>query len=329
MSHIRYPAEWEKHDACWLAWPSHGDLWKEDLEPAQDEFTSLCRSILGERLEILVPDESNEAMAADALKGLDVRFHRVPFGDIWLRDTGPVFVKDGANVVPTRFGFNGWGGKYVLPNDDEVSGRIAELTGLGSRAFSWVMEGGSLEVDGAGTCLTTRQCLLNPNRNPGMSREEIEAGLAEALGIRKVLWLGDGLLNDHTDGHIDTLARFVRPGVVACMEAADDSDPNAAVLTQIRRDLESFGLEIALLPSPGAVKNDDGKILAASYANFYIANGSVVVPTYGVPRDDAAVRAVGALFPGRKAVGVSARAILSGGGAFHCITQQQPSAGDR
>ncbi len=343
QTEFRQPAEWDLHDACWLAWPSHGDLWQENLAPAQEEFTALCRAITGvdfelkdrpvEPLHVLVPDRQSRAQAEKALRGLPVTFHDVGFGDIWLRDTAPIFVQDQkGHTASSSFLFNGWGGKYVLDHDAGVSAAIAKLAKFPSKHFPWVLEGGSVEVDGLGTCLTTRQCLLNPNRNPGMTEKEIETGLAEALGITKTLWLRDGLLNDHTDGHIDTIARFVRPGTVICMEPSGKDDPNTAVLNDIRNDLSKMTdargkkLEVITVPSPGQVTNQDGDILAASYVNFYISNRTVVVPNYGSPQDAAAVALIAKLFPERRTVGRSAKAILSGGGAFHCITQQQPTA---
>ncbi|WP_243288524.1 agmatine deiminase family protein [Geothrix terrae] len=338
MSHptCRQPAEWDLHSACWLAWPGHGHLWRENLAPAQREWTALCIAIAeqgGEALDILVGDEAYEAAARQALAPVAdrVRFHRVPVGDIWLRDTAPIFVKDGAGALQAAcFGFNGWGEKYVLPGDDRVAGRVAALSGAPRRDHAFILEGGSVEVDGEGTVLTTRQCLLNPNRNPGLDRAELEAALADGLGAEKVLWLDEGLLNDHTDGHIDTLARFVAPGVVVCMEARDPADPNAATLDRLAADLAGFTdargrrLQVVRIPSPGVVRDEEGELMPASFVNFYIGNRSVVVPTYGTPYDGEAVAALARLFPNHRVVGRSARAILSGGGAFHCITQQQP-----
>jgi agmatine deiminase len=335
---LHQPAEWAPHSACWLAWPSHGHLWQENLGPAQAEFAALCIAIAeggGEALDLLVQDEPAETQARAALAPVlaQVRFHRVPVGDIWLRDTAPIFVQDGSGALcAARFGFNGWGGKYVLPEDDQVSKRVAALSGLPTAVHDWILEGGSVEVDGEGTVLTTRQCLLNPNRNPGMTQADIEVALKLGLGAEKVLWLDEGLLNDHTDGHIDTLARFTAPGVVVCMEAQDPADPNAATLARLATDLAAMTdargcrLRVVRIPSPGLLLNEDGEPMPASYVNFYIGNRSVVVPTYGQPSDGAAVAALTELFPGRRVVGRSARAILSGGGAFHCITQQQPEA---
>jgi len=335
-SPFHQPAEWDRHSACWLAWPSHGHLWQENLVPAQTEFAALCLAITedgGEVLELLIQDDQAEAEAHSALSSVlpKIRFHRVPVGDIWLRDTAPIFVKDGDGALAAAcFQFNGWGGKYLLPNDDLVAGRVAALSGLTRFDHSWILEGGSVEVDGEGTALTTRQCLLNANRNPGLSQADLEVALSSALGATKVLWLDEGLINDHTDGHIDTLARFVAPGVVVCMEAQDPRDPNAATLDRLAVDLAGFTdakgrrLQVVRIPSPGVLLDEGDKLMPASYVNFYIGNRSVVVPTYGTPSDEAAVAALVPLFPGRRVLGRSARAILSGGGAFHCITQQQP-----
>ncbi len=285
----------------------------------------------GERLDVLVPSAERARDALAALAPLTPRVHVVPFGDIWLRDTAPIFLHADERVLAATFAFNGWGNKYVLDNDAEVASRIAALTELPRVANDWVLEGGSIDVDGEGTLLTTRQCLLNPNRNASMDEKALGLALASAIGVERVLWLERGLLNDHTDGHVDTLARFVRPGVVLCMEARDTDDPNAEVLDEIARSLERFvdaqgrRLEVVRIPSPGRIASKDGAVLPASYVNFYIANRTVAVPTYASPWDDEAVDAIARAFPGRRTVGIDARAILTGGGAFHCITQQQPA----
>jgi agmatine deiminase len=329
------PAEWARHAATWLAWPSHADLWQGNLAPARAAFARLVAAIAeGETAEVLVPDEAQERLARSSLPGDRLRLHRLPFGDIWLRDTAPIFLRGPAGEAATvRFGFNGWGGKYVLDHDDRVAERVAARAG-DAKAFAmpFVLEGGAVEVDGEGAVLTTRQCLLNPNRNPGMGRDEVERSVCGALGAEKVLWLGEGLINDHTDGHVDTIARFVRPGVVVAMEPRAGDDPNQDVLRALLREIGALvdargrRLEVVTVPSPGRVVDADGRVMPASYVNFYIANSAVVVPTYGSPFDDEAVERIGAFFPGRRAVSVDARAVLSGGGAFHCITQQQPAA---
>ncbi len=331
------PAEWARHSATWVAWPSHADLWQANLAPARLAFAHLVEAIAtGEVAEVLVPDETQEQLARAALPRERVRFHRVPFGDIWLRDTAPIFLAGPAGEAATvRFAFNGWGGKYVLAHDDRVAERIAERACPKGFAMPFVLEGGAVEVDGEGTVLTTRQCLLNPNRNPGMNRQQVESAVAGALGAEKVLWLGDGLLNDHTDGHVDTVARFVAPGVVVAMEPLSTDDPNRGALRALLRELgdcvDARGrrLEVMTVPSPGRVADEDDRVMPASYVNFYIANEAVAVPTYGSEFDDEALVRIAALFPDRRVIGIDARAVLSGGGAFHCITQQQPATGTR
>jgi agmatine deiminase len=337
----RLPAEWDEHRAVWVAWPSHPELWQEALEPVRAAWLEMAAAIAdvdtvrgaprGERLEVLVPDERNEAVAKARLAGLPARFHRIPFGDIWLRDTAPLFVKGDEGVAAVSFAFNGWGGKYLLPGDDLVSARVALAARRRAFTLPWVLEGGAVDVDGAGACLTTRQCLLNPNRNPGLSRADVEAGLREALGVETVLWLGEGLRNDHTDGHVDTLARFVAEGVAVCMRPAGGDDPNADALVAVANDLKSFrdtrgrALDVVAIPSPGLVPGEDGAPMPASYVNFFVGNRAVVVPVYGTSADEDALRALEPLFPGRRIVGVPARDLLAGGGAWHCITQQDPA----
>lgn len=323
------PAEWAPHEATWVAWPSHADLWQANLAPARASFARLVSLVAaGERVEVLVPDEEQERVATAALDSPNVRTHRVPFGDIWLRDTAPIFTRGpGGEVTPVRFGFNGWGGKYVLPGDAEVAGNIASIVGAGEFSTRWILEGGAVDVDGEGSALTTRQCMLDPNRNGLREEWEIEGLLREFLGIERVLWLDEGLLNDHTDGHVDTVVRFVRPGVVVAMEARASEDPNRDVLRTLLRDASAHGLDVVRVPSPGRIVDAEGRVMPASYVNFYVSNAAVVVPTYGSPYDDQAVDTIASLFPGRRTVGVEARAILSGGGAFHCITQQQPRSG--
>jgi len=323
----RQPAEWMPHKATWTAFPSHGELWEDDLAPAQAEVAAMVRAIAGfERVEMLVANAAAMAAAREMLAGVDVGLHLYDFGDIWLRDTGPLFMTSPAGQAAAGFRFNGWGGKYQLEGDDGVADFVAGAAGVPLARHGWVLEGGAIDVDGTGLAVTTEQCLLNPNRNPKMDRTEIESHLRRDLGITEVLWLGDGLANDHTDGHVDNMARFVAPRVLALPEPARD-DPNHAVLVDARdraRDYaRDFGLELVMIPSAGRVERD-GALVPASHMNFYVGNGVVVVPTYGAASDDAAVAAVGACFPGRTAVGLRADHILTGGGSFHCITQQQP-----
>ena len=315
------PPEWAPHAAVWIGFPSHPELWADDLDPARAEVVAFARAVhadgRGERVLLVAAD----AEAADAAMAMapfaDIVIE--PFGDIWLRDTGPIV---GGNGEARDFDFNGWGGKYDLPGDDTIGQRLARRRGLQVGYCNWVLEGGALDGDGTGVVVTTEQCLLNPNRNGAMPRAEIEARLAADLGYTRVVWLGEGLLNDHTDGHVDNLARFVAPGVLAIPQAAEN-DPNWQVYQHAVRDARAAGLEVVAIPSPGRVLRDEA-IVPASYMNFYIGNAAVVVPTYGAANDAAAVAAIGALFPGRETVGLRADAILTGGGSFHCISQQVP-----
>ena len=327
------PAEWSQHRAMWVGWPSHAELWEENLEPAQAEVEALVRALAGpggEQVRLMVGDEEalEEARARFAgVEGVEVMAGR--FGDIWLRDTGPIFGSGSARAAAFRF--NGWGGKYDLPHDDEVADQIGRAAGVALDRHDVVLEGGALDHDGAGTVLTTRQCLLNPNRNGDWTEAKAEAALAEALGARKVLWLGDGLLNDHTDGHVDNLARFVAPGVVACPIAWGENDPNAEVYDAVARDLlamtdaEGRAIRVLRVPSPGRIE-DEGEVIPASHMNFLIANGAVIVPTYGDERAaDLARQALQTVFPDREIIPLPSLAVLSGGGSFHCISQQEPA----
>ena len=326
------PPEWAPHRAMWLGYPSHPELWLEDLEPAREEVAALARALAGpgrERVMLMASGQDAAADAARRLAGMGgIEIMTANFGDIWLRDTGPIFRADG---IAAAFRFNGWGGKYVLEGDEKVAGRIAEASGAALERHDFVLEGGAVDHDGAGTVVTTRQCLLNPNRNPGWTQAAAEAALAASLGARKVLWLGDGLLNDHTDGHVDNLARFVAPGVVACPAPSGPDDPNAEAYDAAARDLAAMTdaagkpLKVVRVPSPGLIADEDGEPIAASHMNFLIANGAVVCPVYDEAAAEPALAVLRELFPDREIIGLSSRAILTGGGSFHCITQQEPA----
>ena len=331
---LQTPPEWGPHRAMWLGFPSHAELWEDDLAPAQAEVAALARALAGpgaERVRLMVRGEAAEAAAYALLDGVvGVEVVSALFGDIWLRDTGPIFVKHGEETLASAFRFNGWGGKYELEEDDLVAEQIAAAAGARRTDNPFVLEGGAIDHDGAGTVLTTRQCLLNPNRNRGWSKAAAEAALGEALGARKLLWLSEGLANDHTDGHVDNLARFVAPGVVACPVAYGRDDPNVEVYAEAARCLSSVAdargvaVQVMRIPSPGRVVDAEGDVVPASHMNFVIANEAVVMPVYEERASPLALEALRAAFPEREVIGLSSRAILTGGGSFHCITQQEP-----
>ncbi len=328
------PAEWSPHRAMWVGWPSHDELWEQNLDPAQAEVEALVRALAGpgrERVKLMVGKPGALAAARSRFASVEnVEVVDGRFGDIWLRDTGPIFGE--GSVRGAAFRFNGWGGKYELEHDDTVADQIGAASATPLDRHDFVLEGGALDHDGEGTILTTRQCLLNPNRNAGWTEAAAEAALGEALAARKVLWLGDGLLNDHTDGHVDNLARFVAPGVVACPVAWGRGDPNDEVYDAVARDLsqmtdaEGRPIKVLRLPSPGFVGDEDERPIPASHMNFLIANGAVIVPTYG---DETAARltceGLATVFPDREIIPLPSLAILSGGGSFHCISQQEPA----
>jgi len=335
----RAVAEWERNAACFSAWPAHEYAWGGFLAQAQREFVAFCHALLAERgserLELLVPDGELGQQARVALRELGdrVRYRTLPYGDVWLRDTTPIFVRNTAGLGCVRFAFNGWGGKYDYPGDDQLAARLCEDLGMPSFVANAVLEGGALEFDGEGTCLTTESCLLNDNRGEDLRHHALEAVLRDALAVDKVLWLREGLAGDHTDGHIDNLARFVAPGVVVHMHASGTDDPNRATLEAIEAELRSFvdakgrALQLVALPSPGRVLDAEGAPIAASYMNFYLGNRVVIVPAFGTAYDEPARQALAQLFPSRRAVSCGARAILEGGGGtFHCMTRQQPDA---
>jgi agmatine deiminase len=328
------PAEWAVHRTCFSAWPAHEYAWGPHLRAAQAEFVDFVRAFVAapaqETLTLLV-DAEHMAEARAALSTSErIVFECLPYGDVWLRDTAPIFLKGAAGVASVRFRFNGWGEKFIYPHDAQLASRLAGRCDHPQFAYDCILEGGAVDVDGRGTCLTTRSCVLNANRG-GLAPSVMQSVLNEALGVRQVLWLEAGLMNDHTDGHIDNIARFVAPGVVACMEARDPDDPNRDTLQAIARDLAAArdatgqALRVVRVPSPGRVLAADGSIAPASYMNFYIGNACVLMPAFGTRWDQPAREALQALFPQHAVIACSARALLEGGGTFHCMTQQEPA----
>lgn len=322
---VRFPPEWHPQDWLWIGFPHDGEEWPGFLVAAQQQIAAFASAVAdsGQEVRLIVRDSGNEARARALVSG-KVRIERRTYGDIWLRDTGPLVVAIGGVRKARRFGFNGWGGKYLMPGDQEIGAELANDAGLDVLTSDWILEGGAIDGDGAGIVATTEQCLLNTNRNPALSRGEIEARLRRDLGFGRVLWLGDGLINDHTDGHVDNLARFIAPGALALPRATGADDPNAAIYADAKARAEAFGVTVREVPSPGRVERD-GRIEPASYMNFAITSHLVIVPTFGTPHDDEGVAAVAALFPDRDTVGLRADAVLAGGGGFHCASQQMPA----
>lgn len=334
MKPVHLPHETSTLAQVFTCWPASVDLWEEDLYPAQAEFGAFLSAMVSDGparlpLTILAATAQAEASARRAL-GAQAEIVRSPYGDVWTRDTGPVFLRENGRLIAVRFRFNGWGGKYEFPADRGVSAKLAGLAGAELRDVDLVAEGGALEFDGDGTLITTRQCLLNPNRNPGLNEAQVEARLMAALGVKKILWIDEGLAGDHTDGHIDNIVRFARPGVVVCQKPFGEDDPQARILTAISRQLSRMSdargrrLQVHHIPSPGRVETEDGEIMPASYMNWVIGPKNLVVPTYGRPGEGAALRGVQAAFPDHRIVGRASGAILTGGGAFHCVTCHVP-----
>ena len=331
----RMPAEWQQHAATWLSWPrpdgiSFPDRYLEVLPTLGEMVRTLAPH---ERVDINVRDEEVEAVARQAIGDTgNVFYHYIPSYEPWCRDHGPVFVKRGHELAIVDWDYNAWGSKYPpYDDDDAVPRRVAELLGLPVFSPGIVMEGGALDVNGEGTLLTTESCLLNPNRNPHLNQQQIEQHLREYLGVANIQWLGDGIAGDDTDGHVDDLARFVNPTTVVTVVEQDPQDDNYWPLQENRkrlramRDQDGTPLQVVELPMPGVIEYDRQR-LPASYANFYIANGVVLLPTYRNQKTDAvAIETLQKLFANRRVVGIDSTNLIWGLGSFHCLTQQQPA----
>jgi agmatine deiminase len=332
------PAEWDAHAATWLAWPHNPDTWLDKLAAAAPVWCEMVRALVPhEPVNILVNSvEAREGAAAALAQAkvptANVRFHRIPTNDAWIRDFGPIFVHaPGGEQVILDWRYNAWGGKYPpYDDDDKVRVRVAETLGLRYHSPGLTLEGGALEVNGRGTLLTNERSLINDNRNPGRSRSQIEAVLKESLGVRKVLWICSDMAGDETDGHIDIMARFVDPTTVVVMVEEDPKDDNYEPLQDNLRRLQSMtdqdGQPLRVVPLKMPRRMDYKHLrLPSSYANFYIANGVVLVPVYGDPQDKTALETLSRLFPGREMAAIDSHELLIGGGAIHCVTQQQPA----
>ncbi|MCZ6463502.1 MAG: agmatine deiminase family protein [Proteobacteria bacterium] len=333
----RWPAEWEEHQATWLAWPHNPETWPGRLTAVEAAFAAMVEALAPrETVCIAVDGDPMQERARRRLeeRGIDpdrgVRFVDIPTDDAWIRDSGPVFVADGDETALLDFRFDSWGGKYPpWERDDAVPRGVAAHLGLRRIEVLAVLEAGSIDGDGRGAVLTTETCLLHPNRGAGRTREELEALLAETLGARHVLWLGGGIAGDDTDGHVDNVARFVAPGAVVAAVENDPGDPNHAPLRdnlerlRAMRDADGKPLDVVPLPMPPSL-TADGQRLPASYANFYLANGVALVPVFAAPQDERALAVLRECLPDREIVPIPSADLVVGLGAVHCLTQQQP-----
>lgn len=327
------PAEWAPHTRCWMAWPCHAGTWTDaaGLAAARRAFVRVAAAIA--RFEpVVMIARPEDAADARRLLGDEATVIEAPLDDSWARDIGPSFLIDGlGGLAGVDWGFNAWGLNHPEFAADAALGRRV-LAEAGARRFigPLVLEGGSISVDGDGTVLTTEECLLNPNRNPHLTRADIEDMLCGWLGVDTVIWLEKGLDNDETDGHVDELASFVAPGKVLLLDSQDPDDPNTAVLARNRdilasaRDAKGRLLEVLTIPQPALRRAGRGGRLTTSYANFYIANGGIILPSYDDPMDAEARRVLEHCFPDHTVVQVPSLDIVAGGGCIHCITQQEP-----
>jgi agmatine deiminase len=329
------PAEWAPHKRCWMAWPCRTELWGEGLDAARAAYTEVAKAIAD--FEPVTMVANGEEIAEVSLRcGSGVACLPLAHDDSWMRDNGPTFVIDGnGGLAGVDWQFNAWGGKYETDeNDAAVAGAILKHLDIPAYAAPLVLEGGSIHVDGEGTLLTTEQCLLNPNRNPQLNREQIEEHMRAYLGVRQVIWLGQGLEDDETDGHVDNLACFARPGVVLALCTDDPDDGNYAALQdnlarlRAAKDAAGRDLEVIEVSQPARRMGKDGQRLALSYINFYVANGGVVMPSFEDAKDEAAYAIVSQCFPDRKVRQIPILDIVCGGGGIHCITQQEPDIED-
>ena len=348
---FRMPGEFEPHEGCWMLWPERPDNWRLGAKPAQKAFAAVASAIARFERVTMGVSAAQFQNARNLLPG-HIRVVELSYNDSWMRDCGPTFVTNGKIARVVDWDFNAWGGLdgglyFPWDQDDLVARKVAEIEWVDRYKAPLVLEGGSIHVDGQGTLLTTEECLLNPNRNPHLSKSEIENLLMEYLNVEKILWLGKGVYNDETSGHVDNLACFIRPGVVALTWTDDRNDPQYEISADAYErlmhmtDARGRRLEVHKIHQPGPIyitreesegvdaiegtlPREEGDRLAGSYINFYMANGAAIVPVFGDPYDQPALQKLAELIPEREIVPVPAREILLGGGNIHCITQQQP-----
>ena len=330
----RMPAEWEKHEATWLAWPKDPDTFpKGIIEPVEEAYIKIISALAkGEKVNILVDNRETKGRILSMLPSKEnVFIHHIKSADVWVRDYGPIFIRKNNEIAATKWVFNSWGSKYKeLLMDNETGMQIAELTKKKIFEPGIVLEGGSIETNGLGTCITTEQCLLNKNRNPKLSKEEIENYLEGYLGFKNIIWLKGGIEGDDTDGHVDDIARFVNKNTVVCMVEENQNDENYKNLEEnfdiLKQAHDQDGKKINVIPiqMPRKIEIPERR-LAASYANFYIGNAAVLVPAFNDKNDEKAISIIGRFFPGKEVIGIDCKGLVYGYGGIHCITQQQPS----
>jgi agmatine deiminase len=348
------PAEFEPHVGCWMLWPERSDNWRLGAKPAQKAFVDVATAIAQFEPVTMGVSRTQFLNARNMLPDC-VRVIEMSYNDSWIRDCGPTFlINDKGDIRLIDWNFNAWGGLknglyFPWDQDDLIPRKVAEIERIDHYKAPIVLEGGSIHVDGEGTLLTTEECLLNPNRNPNLSKEEIEKVLKQYLNVKKIIWLGKGVYLDETSGHVDNLCCFTHPGIVLITWTDDKNDPqyeislNAYERLKVAIDSKGRNLTIHKIHQPnpiyiteeesqgvdtvdGTLPREPGDRMAGSYINFYIANGGIIAPTFNDPHDQAALKTLQELFPNRKVVGVPAREILLGGGNIHCITQQQPGS---
>lgn len=330
------PAEWAPHSATWMSWPFDEEMWHGHLTEVRAEYATFVKTIARfEPVHVLLRDAEARATAEAALKGVkDVTFHDIALDDVWMRDNGPIFVTNKkGDIRATNWEFNSWGQKYEWDQDNLVPPLVTKHLNMSRYDIPVVMEGGSLEINGLGTCITTEQCLLTDTRNPTMGKVDLEKVLKDNLGFTQVIWLNLGLEGDHTDGHIDTITRFADENTILTSMTDDPFDINSGRMKhnldilKAARNTKGEAFNVVELPLPAArMFLEDGTRLPATYANFYICNGAVIVPQYDDVNDKPALEVIRAAFPKHETIGIASRFIITGGGSFHCLTQQQPKA---
>ncbi|MGO9514494.1 MAG: agmatine/peptidylarginine deiminase [Steroidobacteraceae bacterium] len=327
------PAEGSVHIGCWMAWPKRIAVWGEYFQAARDDYARVAQAIGRFESITMVVDPGQEADAR-ARCGPTVKIVALPIDDSWLRDSGPTYVLDGqGRRAACCFTFNAWGGKYhPYDQDARVAARIAEYTGDAVYKSPLVVEGGGFCSDGEGTLITAETCVLNANRNPGVTKSEAEAELRAMLGVRKVIWVPGDVTETETDGHVDGYLAYIRPAVLLFEEVRDPADPRFLIMAENRRVLEAAtdarGRRFELVPiaeAPPSMVPADARVFCRSYVNFYLANGAVIAPAYGIPEDSEVFATLRRVYPDRQVVPVALNALFRGGGGIHCITQQQPA----